>query len=276
MPYDKMKELQNVLDYYKGDPLQQRFSALIGGESNSGKTYMLHTARKPIHIDSFDPGGSKCLEPWIKRGDVVVDTTWENEDPFNPTAFAAWMKATKIRMDIGYFDMFGTYVLDSLSTFADAVMNHRLKSQDREGEAPMRNRDYMPQKVHIVNYIRKLMNLSCDFILTGHLREIVEKEFTDPKTGHTTKFMKYRLNIVGQAVVTVPLLFDELYVVRGDGEAPKRELLTDSLGQYVARSRLKQEGKLNAIEEPNIRELLKKAGKSWEDKPKLDLKGGDA
>ena len=269
MPYDAKKELERVKAYYERDPLQKRFSAIMSGPTNSGKTFLLRTARFPVHIDSFDPGGSKCLEPWIRKGDIVVDTTYESEDPFSPTAFAAWKKNTEIRLQTKYYDMFGTYALDSLPTFADAVMNDRLMSVDRAGETPMRNRDYMPQKTAIVNYIRKLMNLSCDFVLTAHLREIVEKETFDTSTGISTKIVIYRLLMTGQAVVTIPLLFDELYVLQGKGINPKRELLIDSLGTYLARSRLKKDGKLNAIEEPDIRKLLKKAGVPWEDKPKL-------
>jgi len=272
MPYDPMKELKRVTDYYDQDPLQKRFSAIISGESNSGKTFLLRTARFPIHIDSFDPGGSKCLTPWIKKGDIVVDTSWENENPFTPTAFAEWMKTTNIRLESGYFDMFGTYSLDSLTTFGDAVMNYQLNMKNRAGETPQRNHDYMPQKVFIQNYIRKLMNLTCDFILTGHLNTIEDIISIEPKTGITRKNVKYRLNTTGRAVVTLPLLFDELYVITGKGEGrdgPKREMLIDSLGTYIARSRLKSDGRLSAIEEPNIKNLLKKAGLNWKDKPKL-------
>src|SRR4030042_964756 len=97
MAYDAQQELQKVRDYYKGDPLQKRFSALITGETNAGKTYILRTARKPIHIDSFDPGGTKCLRDLIVSGDVVADTRWEDDDPYSPKAFAEWMKATDLR-----------------------------------------------------------------------------------------------------------------------------------------------------------------------------------
>jgi len=86
MAYDAAAELKRVRDYYQGDPLQKRFSALITGETNAGKTYILRTARRPIHIDSFDPGGTKCLSDLIASGDVIADTTWENDDPFDPKA----------------------------------------------------------------------------------------------------------------------------------------------------------------------------------------------
>lgn len=276
MAYDYKKELEKVKGFYEGDPLQKRFSALVTGETNAGKTYLLRTARKPIHIDSFDPGGTKCLRDLIKKGDVVADTQWESDNPFNPTAFARWMKTIDIRSQIGYFNHFGTYCLDSATTFGDAVMNYQLANKSRAGEAPQHRHDYNPQKVYMTNYIKKLMRIPCDFILTGHLREIKKLVRVDAKTGIATEEIKYRFLTTGQAVVTIPLLFDEIYVITGKdsrGREPKREMLIDSLGEYIARSRLKANGLLNATEPPDIKALLKKIGLDWGDKPRLE--GGD-
>jgi len=271
--YDYKNELKRVKEYYQGDPLQKRFSALVCGETNAGKTYLLRTARKPIHIDSFDPGGTKCLRDLIDKGDVIADTSWEADDPFNPDKFAKWMKATELRFQIGYFNQFGTYALDSATTWGEAVMNYGLASHGRAGESPQHRHDYNPQKVAMVNYVRKLMSLKCDFILTGHLREIEDVISIDSKTGIVRKDIKYRFYTTGQAVVTIPLLFDEIYVIVGrEGrDGPKREMLIDSLGKYIARSRLKANGKLDAIEEPNIKGILKKIGLDWSDKQKLEL-----
>lgn len=278
MPYNYLNELEKVRDYYAGDPLQKRYSALITGETNSGKTYLLRTARKPIHIDSFDPGGTKCLRDLIEKGDVIADTRWENEDPFRPTKFAEWMKATDIRLDIGYFEHFGTYCLDSATTFGESVMGYEMGGKGRAGEVPQHRKDYNPQKVHMTNYIKKLMRLPCDFILTGHLREIRKTIHVDNKTGIVREEVKFRFYTTGQAVVTIPLLFDEIYVLRGKdsrGSEPKRELLIDSLGEFIARSRLKSKGLLDVVEPPDIKALLKKIGLDWKDKPALPKKGGD-
>lgn len=276
MAYDYKDELKRVKKHYEGDPLQKRFSALVTGETNAGKTYLLRTARYPIHIDSFDPGGTKCLRDLIEKGDVVADTQWESDDPFSPKTFAEWMKTIDIRFKTKYFDHFGTYCLDSATTFGDAVMNYQLASKSRAGEAPQHRHDYNPQKVLMTNYIKKLMRLPCDFIMTGHLREIKKLVRIDPKTGIATEDIKYRFYTTGQAVVTIPLLFDEIYVIIGQeqrGREPKREMLIDSLGTYIARSRLKANGKLDAVEKPDIKELLKKLGLDWKDKPRLE--GGD-
>jgi len=274
MPYDYKDELKKVKDYYVGDPLQKRFSALITGETNAGKTYMLRTARKPIHIDSFDPGGTKCLRDLIEKGDIIADTQWEADDPFSPDKFAKWMKATDIRFQIGYFDNFGTYCLDSATTFGEAVMNYQLANMSRAAEVPQHRRDYNPQKVYMTNYIKKLMRLPCDFILTGHLREIKKVISIDSKTGAVHEDIKYRFYTTGQAVVTIPLLFDEIYVLIGEEgrTGPRRKMLIDSLGTYIARSRLKANGKLDAIEEPDIKGILKKVGLDWRDREKLNVK----
>ena len=273
MAYDAAAELKRVKDYYAGDPLQKRFSALVCGETNAGKTYLLRTARLPIHIDSFDPGGTKCLRDLIATGDVIADTRYENDDPFEPKAFADWKRAMDIRFQIGYFKQFGTYCLDSATTFGEAIMNYGLGNKGRAGEAPQMRQDYNPQKVEMTNYIRKLMTLPCDFILTGHLKREAKVLSIDSKTGVVREDVKYRFYTTGQAVVTIPLLFDEIYVITGKAgrEGPIREMLIDSLGEYIARSRLKAKGMLNSTEPPDLKALLKKAGFSTGDKPKLAL-----
>ena len=272
MAYDPKKELKRVKEYYNQDPLQKRFSAIISGEIGSGKTYLLSTARFPVHIDSFDPGGTKCLRPWIDKGDILADTQWETEDPFEPTVYNNWNKATELRLQTGYFDMFGTYALD-LSMFSDAVMNYIMltaKGGSRAGETPMHRRDYNPSKTIIVNKIKRLMSLKCDFFLLAHLKES-EDTIGETKDGVPIKVEKYRLNITGNALLTVPLQFDELYVLLGKGSPVRREMLVEAQGKYLARSRLKSDGKLSHTEEPNIKKLLKKIGLAWEDKPKLEL-----
>ena len=269
MPYDAKAELARVRKFYAQDPMQKRFSAIITGETNAGKTFILRTARMPIHIDSFDPGGTKCLKPLIDSGDIIADTQWETENPFEPKAFAAWEKSNEIRLQTKYFEQFGTYCIDSLTTFAQAVMNFQLNLKNRAGEAPLHRKDYNPQKVKIENRIRQLMNLPCDFIITGHLRESRDLRSVDKQDGIRYEDVKYRLHITGQAVITIPLLFDELYVIVGKGNPPKREMKVDSLGEYVARSRIKGDNKLNATEPPDIKALLKKAGLTWKDKPRL-------
>lgn len=273
MSYDYKNELATVKSYYNQDPLQKRFSALILGPIGVGKSFLARTCRMPVHIDSFDPGGTKGLADGIDKGFIVADTQWEADDPFKPSKFAKWMTAIDRRLMIKYFDHFGTYILDSASTWGDAVMNYQLNSMNDAAGTPKWSRDYVPQKTFMTNYIKKLMAIPCDFILTGHLREIEELLSVDAKTGIERKNVEYRFHTTGQAVLTIPLLFDEIYVMRTRETAHglERYFLTDAQGKYQARSRLKGNGKLETEEPAHIRNLLKKIGKTWDDKPKLDF-----
>lgn len=272
MPYDYKAEVKRVRDYYASDPLQKRFSALITGESGSGKTFLARTCRFPIHIDSFDPGGTKCLRKWIESGDIIADTRWENEDPYKPSVYEEWKKDTDLRFETGYFNNFGTYILDSLSTFGDAIMNSVLDKADIAGQQPRFRKDYAPQKIDLVNRVKKFMTLPCDFIVTGHLDRLQEPIGKD-KYGDPIYDVKFRLRVTGNAVVTVPMLFDELYIVKGKetSTGPTAVLVTYAQGKYLARSRLRSDGKLDVEENADVKKLLSKIGLDWSDKPKLEL-----
>ena len=75
----------------------------------------------------------------------------------------------------------------------------------------------------------------------------------------------------GQGMITIPLMFDEIYVT-----APKEmssgieyRLLTKSTGTFLARSRLSADGLLDTYEKADIKHILKKAGMPYQDKEKL-------
>jgi len=272
-----VNELKEIRSHYRGDKLQSRFSALVTGESGSGKTFLVRTCRLPIHIDSFDPGGTKGLRDLIDSGDVVADTRWESENPLKPTKFAEWKRVTERRLLNGYFNSFGTYVLDSCTTWGQAIMNDVLLSAGQVGQAPRWSHDYVPQKVAMETYIRKLMSVPCDFFLLGHLETQEEVIAVDAKTGVKSKTTQFRLMITGKALITVPLLFDELYVLgtRERSTGLERYILTDAQGKYQARSRLKGTAKLNKEEPADVKAILKKIGFDASDKPKLNLNSTD-
>ena len=151
MPLEIKTEVEKLQKMYKEDPRQSSFSALVLATFGSGKSYILRTARKPVHIDSFDPGGTKCLKKWIKSGEIIADTRWEVDDPLNPYCYKEWLKEFEYRLENGYFDHFGTYALDSSTTWSQAIMNWVLLKAKIPGQAPRRNHDYVPQKIQIQN-----------------------------------------------------------------------------------------------------------------------------
>lgn len=256
-----LAEAKKIQEYYKQDPQQKKFNLLLMGESGTGKSFFARTCRKPVHFDSFDPGGTKGLRDWIEKGEIIVDSQYEGEDPKKPFAYKEWKKNFDWRLKENYFSLFGTYYLDSSTTWSSAIMNWLLDKAGIAGEAPRFTKDYTPQKIEIQNYMRKILDLPCDVIVTGHL-ELKE----DPDRGHI-----FRLMTTGKGAITLPLLFDELWVTKTKEKASGSEfqILTQSNGLYMARSRLAKDGLLNPIEVPDMKAIRKKVGLPNDDKPLL-------
>ena len=214
MSIDTQNEIATLRQLYREDPRQSSFNLLLLGEYGRGKTFILRTARKPVFIDSFDPGGSKCLRKYIEKGDIIVDTRWEREDPMNPTAFA---------------------------TYKD---------------------HYHYQMLDIRTYVKKMLDLPCDSILTGHL---------ELKQEGDSGSMKYIYATTGKGTYTIPTFFDEIWVAstKETSKGIEYNVLTESEGMYSARSRLREDGLLETREKPDIKHILAKAGMSTEDKEPL-------
>ncbi len=260
-----LKEASEIKNMYDNDPTQDSFSVLLLGEAGSGKTFFIPTCRKPIHIDSFDPGGTKGIKKYIKSGEVIAATQYEKENPAKPFAFEQWKRDMDRRIKLNYFDHIGTYVLDSATTWSDAIMNWILKAAGLPGQAPRFTKDYVPQKMQIRNWIAVMMALPCDFVMTGHL-----EGFKDEVSGT----ISYRFLTTGKGVVTIPGLFDELWVCdpKGTSQGVTYRILTQSTGRHIARSRLAEEGKLKQYEEPNMKKILQKVNHISSDKPLLTNK----
>jgi hypothetical protein len=256
-----LKELNNITNYYNNDPQQKKFNVLLTGESGSGKSFLSRTCRFPVHFDSFDPGGTKCVRDLIDQRKIIVDSKYESENPKKPFAFEEWKKNFEWREKNGYFNMFGTYFLDSATTWADSIMNWLLKKAGIPGEAPRFTKDYTPQKIEIKNWMRRILELPCDVVVTGHL-----KLTENPSGGNV-----FRLLTTGDGAIHIPLLFDEIWVAKTKEKASGTEyqILTQSTGLYMARSRLAKDGLLDPIEVPDMKVLRKKVKLSTEDKPPL-------
>ena len=201
MGLDVRQEAEKLRQMYEEDPRQSTFNLLLLGESGTGKTYLVRTARRPVHIDSFDPGGTKCLRDLIKSGDIIADTRWEDEDFSDPKVFQKWEDTFKHRLRNGYFEAFGTYAIDSATSWAGAILGKYLKKEGSDPSAvPTYQKHYHYQKFDLKKYIRNMLTLPCDVVMTGHLK-ILE----DPINGKH----RYRFLTTGDGMITIPLLFDE-------------------------------------------------------------------
>ena len=255
-------EAKRLRDLYNEDPKQKSFNLLDLGELGTGKTFLLRTARFPAHVDSFDPGGTKCLRDEINAGKIIADTSYESEDRLDPSMYQKWKTDFMARRKSGYFGHLGTYMLDSSTMWSEAIMNRILQKAGLAGKPPRFTHDYTPQKIEIQNMLRWCLDLPCDFILTGHLEQFVDAG---------DQSVRYRYMTTGKGTIIIPILFDEIYVM-----APKEtsggvnyRMLTQNTGTYTARSRLAKGGKLETYEKPDIKAILAKAGMNNEDKPLL-------
>ena len=251
MPLDARIEAQKLLTTY--DTQKETISILLTGESGNGKTYAARNAPFPIHIDSFDPGGTLGLRTEIKKGNIIPDTSFENEDPMHPTVFAAWEQVFRRRVREKYFESFACYWLDSATTWTDSILNAVQGKRGAAGQLPLWGKDYHPQTVLVKNYLRLCMNLPCHFVLTAHLEPYKDAE------GNTTS---WRPLFSGKGAVKIPLLFDEVW--RAERKETQKGfdyfINTQESGFYIARSRIAAEGLLDKREENNISKIFKKAG----------------
>ena len=259
---DARKMAEELSKKYKEDRKHSSFNLLLLGEMGSGKTFLTRTARKPVHIDSFDPGGATNLDDLVESGDIIVDARYQSEKPLKPFAFAEWKSVMDARIRNGYFNHIGTYVLDSSTTWSKAIMNDILKKAGLAGTSPRFTKDYQPQKTAIENAIYEMLDLPCDFILTGHL-----ESYNDEAEGR----IRFRYMTTGKGSLVIPTLFDEVWVAdpKGTSSGVEYRILTQNTGTYTCRSRLAKKGLLNQYEKPDIKEILKKVGRSAEDLPRL-------
>ena len=276
---DARIEAEKIRTMYKDDLTQRTFKALVLGEKGTGKTRLLQTARLPVHIDSFDTGGTQTLEDIIKRGDIIADTRYEADDPLGPFAFSEWRRNMEQRMRGKYFESLGTYCLDSCTTWSDSIMywvQDQAEKADKTGKlkilgtAPRRNHDYAPQKVQIGVWLKRILSLPCDVIVTGHLYGVYESTHLDDGTVEE-RLVAYRFMSTGKGTVTIPLPFSEMWVMRTkpSSRGAEYQILTGRSGLYQGTTRIGREGRFELFEPADVKKLLKKAGWPTADKEKL-------
>jgi uncharacterized small protein (DUF1192 family) len=266
------KEAEAIEQLYAKNPRTNTYNAIIFGKVKLGKTYLLKTCRKPVFVHSFDPGGSVTLRKEIESGEILVDTSFEVEDPYNPKAFALWEHRFNKLVTSGFFNHVGTFSIDSMTTWAQCIMNEVIKqaakkqpSKRKVGQHPHRD-DWLPQMQFIESYMRKFVSLPCDCVLLGHEDQPMEEDGT-PKGD-------LGLLITGKLKTRVPALFDEIYRLEMDNyKKQERRLRTRPAYGILAGSRLSAVGNFEEFEPADIKALMKKAGLPHEDKPLFrDLK----
>lgn len=262
-------EFFKIRDRYKEQSKKRGTNFLVYGDFGSGKTRLAATCPRPVLVHSFDPGGSVTLRKWIDKGEVLVDARFEREEDEkgDPTAYTDWEKEFNRLRKKGLFDHIGTYVIDSITTMSESLMNAVMKrnnkqkpfAQDLHTYIPQQ-RDYLVQQYTLRDVLNVCTGLPCNFMCIGHI-----DRNQDEVTGQTIATPM----ITGKFAQKVPMLFDEVYVtdVKLTSSGPEYRLLTQSTSIYRVRSRLAEGGQLRMYEDPDIKNILRKTNTPFEDKP---------
>lgn len=260
------------------------FSALIKGVEGSGKTRLAATGRLPILVDLFDPKGyvlyhsDPILKQLMEEKKIIV-RFFTKEDSKNPTEYKRWETQWMQDVKSGFLKLFGTYVLDSGTSWMEAMANYIIRKKGGKRlyqiepgvnlTGNLEIQDYQPIYNLVMDMIKMSSAQGCDFIYLAHLVRVpvMERTLTGElqETGRTITEM----DIYNRLKSKVPKLFSEKYcmIKKPSREGVKHILLLESTGEYEASSQLKASGKLNAEEEPDLKKLLTKAGLPAEDKP---------
>lgn len=256
---DVREYFMNARKQYAEGARNDTFNLMVYGSGGVGKTSLLATARKPVVIHSFDSGGTKVLEPWMEKGEIVVKTEFEEESFRRPTAYEAWDREYSTMIRQGIFNDIGTYCLDSATLWADSILNWILKKNNRTEQNPQ-IQDWGQQMKLIYEHIKVFTTLPCDCVLTGHI---------DYDKDEASGILVGRIMLTGKMKEKLPILFDEVYrlVAKETSKGTERLLQTQPERMYMAKTRLGAWGRFEKWEQPDIKHLLEKAGKNTVDKP---------
>lgn len=260
MPLDIKKTLDEIQAQYTKRPASNSINVLLLGDRGTGKTSLLQTGRMPLLVDSFDPGGTKVFRKEL-IGKSIFIRNYEEDRSTKPTEYARWEAQWEKDCRDGLLDGIGTYAIDSFTTFLQALGSETAKKKGRltSNDGILAIQDYQV----IGNVLRDIVKIcsskGCDFVLTGHLETDKDDE---------TGVIRSTLKTFKSMKVDIPLLFDETWVMqtKEGSKGIDYKVLTRNTGRIAASTRMGSGGKFEALEEPDIKKLLRKAGMSDKDK----------
>jgi len=278
---DAKTRTRAFVDHYKAImSTENNVTALIQSEPGVGKTTFLTTCRKPVLVDQFDPKGTTVIRDLIEKykGDFVVRPWWDMTN-----AYQRWKEQFEKDLATGYLSYFGTYSMDTITGFSDAVSYDYTETQGRADNVPLSSikgeavgGDYNYIKARIANTIKLALAQRCDVVMTAHLLK-----YQDSKNVTHIDIMA-----IGQLRTIIPSLFTEKWILYVDPTTRARWLLVDRYGLYKASTQIgirynvegerenvlgvkDANGNRTAFEVPNMKHILKKCGLSDEDNPSL-------
>jgi len=246
----ELQGLEAVAERYKNKK-PDNFSALLLGESGTGKTLMLKSLPGSTLIHSFDPTGAVTLRKYVDKQEMLIDDKWEDSNIRKPLA-NEWYKAFQMLIRNKVFDNIDNYVIDSYTFFSQMYID-QIKNDNNRSKFQLQ--DWGELGGLIKDVLKECCALKCRFILTAHIVPIEETLPDKSKriVGHTILANpKLQLHI--------PALFSEIYCLttKTVGKEIVREILTDRWRNYIAKTRLGEGGVFDLFEKPDFTYLLNK------------------
>ena len=226
-----------------------RWLAVGGG--GTGKTSLFCTIPgKKKFLYAFDPGTKNTIagqegieyeeflpttlvkkviplksESDSKRGSVGATEILQTVRQFNPATYTEWEEHFEDNKASGYFDQFDVIGMDSITTFADLVMDQVLHLNGRPGKWPEES-DWTASLNAVGNVFREFASLNHAHLFTSVHIELYE----DRKTHRVFQ----RMTMSQRLRTRIPLLFSEVILCQAneDEEGHYYSVQTKSSTEY--------------------------------------------
>jgi len=277
------KNFEMVRQRYAERARETPVSILLFGQPGTGKTSTLLTAPRPIRIYAFDPSYEALPEVRVglREGWLFLELL-NNEDSENPTEYAKFCKIVESEVGSGFLNSFGTVAIDVLGgnsgglieCVANVVRKNPRIFNVAEPDKPrpvggLRRGDYQTVYELTRKYIRMLQSTNALCVATMHtVVETITREVATAGGIMEVESTRVELATFSKLRPIVASLFTERYHMKKvrSGNSVKYVMLTEYDGLLDASTKIGK-GKFTAQEEPNIKNLLRKAGINVEDKP---------
>lgn len=221
--------------------LSARRKILLYGNSGTGKTVFGCSFPGPIYVADFDGKISSAAEYYNKDSERLEDIDYDTFLPKDPKDLVfrnfynklAEIKAVGKSGELKY----KTFVLDSLTTYAEAMMvevmaqNPGIKCLGQGATTAPALQHYRLLNNHFKNVLNEILSLPCNVVITAHI-----KTDKDELTGEIVR----EPMLSGQLAARLPIMFEEVYRTYTDGSGTGIKYLaqTQSDRSYKCRSQI--------------------------------------
>jgi hypothetical protein len=210
----------NAKDYTDAAGQEKIF---VIGNAGAGKTSQIQTLPGKTFVYFFDPNGVQSIKGAdvdyelyasdvddidlaVKTLKTGVGDTSRRKERIEPTTYPRWEEDFTQKLEDGFFKSYDNICFDSVTTFADAIMDRVLFLNGRLGKQP-EQADWAAQINTISNVFRAVTGEQKLLYCTGHV-EFKQNKEEGKRYNH--------LLLPGKTRVRLPLLFTNIWYAFAD------------------------------------------------------------